>query len=44
MRAVLSDFHQHSQQQLSEKLPQLSVKRNQQIKQLLREASQAELG
>ncbi len=44
MRALLSSMPQASQQQLRQNLPQLSVDRKQQIKQLLRDARQAEQG
>ena len=44
MRALLSKMPQASQQQLRENLPQLSLDRKQQIKQLLRDARQADLG
>lgn len=44
MRALLANMPQASQKQLRENLPQLSPDRKQQIKQLLHDARQAELG
>ena len=44
IRALLSKMPEASQQQLRENLPQLSADRKRQIKQLLRETGQAELG
>jgi len=44
MRSLLSKMPEATHEQLRQQLPQLSTDRKHQIKQLLREAGQAELG